>query len=117
MTTDVAPRKPLNPTVQSWLSGKALFVVPDDVPDDAVWIFASLTPNARDQKRYVVTRDKAMNHRASIWNIRVENGPCADLELERSFRRWSALHLRWHLAQYGLEFQCAVAVMSEAEQT
>ncbi|CAE7667208.1 unnamed protein product, partial [Symbiodinium pilosum] len=96
MTTDVAPRKPLNPTVQSWLSGKALFVVPDDVPDDAVWIFASLTPNARDQKRYVVTRDKAMNHRASIWNIRVENGPCADLELERSFRRWSALHLRWY---------------------
>ena len=104
------PKKPLNSLVQSWLSGNSLFVVSDDEPDDAVWIFASLYGKTGDRGRYIVTRDKAANHRASIWGIDFGDS-LQDLELERSFRRWSALYLRWHALSWdGCNHSGAVTV-------
>ena len=104
------PKKPLNSLVHSWLSGNSLFVVSDDEPDDAVWIFASLYGKTGDRGRYIVTRDKAANHRASIWGIDFGDS-LQDLELERSFRRWSALYLRWHALSWdGCNHSGAVTV-------
>ncbi|CAE7470147.1 unnamed protein product [Symbiodinium necroappetens] len=104
------PKKPLNSLVQSWLSGNSLFVVSDDEPDDAVWMFASLYGKTGDRGRYIVTRDKAANHRASIWGIDFGDS-LQDLELERSFRRWSALYLRWHALSWdGCNHSGAVTV-------
>ena len=90
------PRAPLHPLVRTWFSRQCLFVVPDDEPDDAVWIFATLPDESDHTMRFAVTRDKAMNHRASIWNMNVGSGRCQDMQLERSFRRWRALYLRWY---------------------
>ena len=104
------PKKPLNSLVQSWLSGNSLFVVSDDEADDAVWIFASLYGKTGNEGRYIVTRDKAANHRASIWGIDFGES-LQDLELERSFRRWSALYLRWHALSWdGCNHSGAVTV-------
>ncbi|CAE7242321.1 unnamed protein product [Symbiodinium natans] len=90
------PMQPQNRLVESWLVGKSLFVVSDDEPDDVAWIFGTLGAQEEDQSLYVVTRDKAANHRGSIWGVRFGSGQRRDLELERSFRRWSALRLRWY---------------------
>eukprot|EP00435_Cladocopium_sp_Y103_P006147 s1355_g1.t10 len=91
----IGPFVPLNQWVEKWLSKQQIFVTSDDEPDDAVWLYATLdTAIESDGRVFVVTRDKAQNHRSQVWGIRFNEGDRA-IELERSWRRWSALYLRW----------------------
>ncbi|CAJ1404137.1 unnamed protein product, partial [Effrenium voratum] len=85
----VGPKAPLHPLVSQWMLEKSLFIVGDDEPDDAVWLYGLLRHGG-----ICVTRDKALNHRAQIWGMRFNAGQ-RQVELERSWRRWSAQHLRW----------------------
>lgn len=91
----IGPFVPLNQWVEKWLSKKQIFVTSDDEPDDAAWMYATLDAAIESDGRvFVVTRDKAQNHRSQVWGIRFNKGDRA-IELERSWRRWSALYLRW----------------------
>eukprot|EP00434_Breviolum_minutum_P010144 symbB.v1.2.008952.t1/scaffold508.1/size221222/1 len=94
----IGPLVPLNECVRKWLSEQSVFVTLDDEPDDAAWMYATLDaamePVGSDRGVFVVTRDKAQNHRSQVWGIRFNEGDRA-VELERSWRRWSAMHLRW----------------------
>eukprot|EP00930_Biecheleria_cincta_P086413 TRINITY_DN75701_c0_g1_i1.p1 TRINITY_DN75701_c0_g1~~TRINITY_DN75701_c0_g1_i1.p1 ORF type:complete len:606 (-),score=105.64 TRINITY_DN75701_c0_g1_i1:9-1826(-) len=97
------PPLPVTGWVRDMLHANWIFVVPDGEPDDAVWMYASLLefaePEVAGAKLFVVTRDKALDHKADLWGFRRSTRNCRleVVAMERSWRRWYADRLRWYV--------------------
>ncbi|CAE8736340.1 unnamed protein product [Polarella glacialis] len=113
------PRFAWRSLVEKWLRQGRLFVVRDDEPDDLVWIYATLlddlaegpaavgnlrlSPTTITPRLFAVTRDKAVDHRATLWGWKPELPAKHQLEVERSWRRWSVERLRWYSLSFAGE--------------
>lgn len=104
------PQEPASGLVRRWFENGMLFVVPDEDPDDLVWMYAALldldapaegpgsSAGAAEEglaprPLFAITRDEASDHRDWIWGLRQPRPTC--VQRDRAWRRWKALRMRW----------------------